>query len=104
VENCTDWLTTTVGFDGRIAKVDEDVDPDRETVCGLLVAVSVNERVATRAPDTVGLNTTEAVQLADAARVVPHVFVKLKSAAFAPDRATLLMLMEVEPPLFSVAV
>ena len=84
---------------------DEDVDPDSETVCGLLVAVSVNESTALRVPDAVGLKTTEAVHEADAARVVPHVLLEiLKSPAFVPDKPTLLMLIDVEPPLLSVEV
>ena len=91
-------------MDGRIVNA-EDVEPARETVCGLLVAVSVKERVALRVPDAVGLKTIEAVQLAAAASVVPHVLLAiLKSPAFVPDKATLLMLIEVEPPFFSVVV
>ena len=43
------------------------------TVCGEPVALSATERLAVRAPVTVGLNSTETVQLAPAARVAPQV-------------------------------
>ena len=52
-------------------------------------ALSLTETEAERAPDAVGLNVTEIVQLAPAASVlgaIGHVFVCAKSAAFAPVR------------------
>ena len=48
-------------------------DPERATVCGLFVAESVKLNVAVRVPVAVGLNTTDAVQFPDAARLVPQV-------------------------------
>jgi hypothetical protein len=58
-----------------------------------------------RVPATVGLKTTDAVQLADAARVVPQVLPAiLKSDAFVPAMPMLLMVMEELSPFFSVAV
>ena len=102
VENCKDWLTTTVGFAGVIVNA-EGVVPDRGTFCGLLVAESVNARTALRVPGTDGLNTMEAVQLDEAARVAPHVLLeRINSPAFVPVMATELMLIDVDPPLFSV--
>jgi hypothetical protein len=51
--------------------------PDSATVCGLLLAVSVKLRVAVRVPVVVGANTMVAVQLAEAARVVPQVLLDI---------------------------
>jgi hypothetical protein len=51
--------------------------PARAAVCGLLLALSVTVRVPGREPEAVGLNMTLIVQLAPAARDVPHVFVWL---------------------------
>lgn len=77
--------------------------PVRATDCGLLGAVSVNFNVADRAPDAVGLKTTVALQLAEAARVAPQVLAEIvKSPAFVPDIATLLMVMDEVPRFFSV--
>lgn len=55
-------------------------------------------------PLTVGLNVMFAVQLAPAARLVPHVFEKiLKSCGSAPPRLTLLMDMALLPLFVNVA-
>jgi hypothetical protein len=54
--------------------------PDKATVCGLLLAVSVNVSVALRAPMAVGANVTETVQLAPAANVLGQLEVTGKSA------------------------
>jgi hypothetical protein len=79
--------------------------PVRATDCGLLVAESVKLSVAVRAPLAVGLNTTEAEQVLAAARLVPQVLLAiLKSPAFAPDIATLLIEIEVLNPFDSVTV
>ena len=86
-------LGATVGVKGDIVRVVEPV-PERDTVCGLLPAPSVNTSVAARDPATVGLNTTEAVQLAEAARLAPQVFAEIEnSPGFAPDKPTLLIAM-----------
>ena len=104
VENCSDWLTMTVGFDGVIVKA-EGVVPVKGTVCGLLLAESVKTSVELRVPGTDGLNTIEAVQLAEAPRLVPHVLLEmLNSPAFPPVIAMELMVMEDEVPLCSVTV
>jgi hypothetical protein len=61
--------------------------------------------VAVRAPAAVGLNTIVAVQPADAVRLVPHVLLEtVKSVAFAPVIATLLMVMDAAVALDKVAV
>jgi hypothetical protein len=57
--------------------------PVRETVCGLLMALSVTDRTAERFPRIEGSNETETVQLAFAANVLGvkgQVVVFLKSA------------------------
>ncbi len=61
--------------------------------------------VAVRAPETVGLNTTVMVQLAEAARLDAHVLVEmLKSPGFAPPMAMLLIVIVALPVFFSVVV
>jgi len=52
--------------------------PFSVTVCGEPVALSATERLAVRAPAPVGLNSTETVQLAAAASVVPQVVADLR--------------------------
>lgn len=60
-------------------------------------------RVALRAPATVGAKIMFAVQLAEAARLVPHVLLKSwKSPGLVPEIATLLMVMAVGPMFVSV--
>jgi hypothetical protein len=77
--------------------------PVSATVCGLLVAESVNPRVAARVPSPVGLNTTAAEQLAEAARLVPQVVAATaNSAAFVPVMVMLLIVTGVLSPLASV--
>jgi hypothetical protein len=51
--------------------------PERATVCGLLLAVSETDNVADLVPLAVGLNATETVQLADAARLAPQVLLEM---------------------------
>ncbi len=79
-------------------------DPESATDWGLLVAPSVKTRVAVRVPPAFGLNTTEAEQLPDAARLVPQVVAEtVKSAAFAPAMPTLPIEIGAERPLNKVA-
>ena len=55
------------------------------TVCGEPVALSATERLAVRAPVAAGLNSTETVQVAAAASVVPQVVADLiKDVALVP--------------------
>ena len=69
--------------------------PESAMVCGLFVAVSVKARVAVRVPVAAGLNRIVAVQLADAARLEPHVLLKIEnSAALGPVIATLPIVIE----------
>jgi hypothetical protein len=60
--------------------------------------------VAVRAPAAVGLKTIDAVQFAEAARLVSHVLVEIvKSAAFVPEIAILLIVTAEVRPLLKVA-
>lgn len=77
--------------------------PDKATVCGLPVAESLKSSVAVLLPVVVGAKTMLAVQLADAARLVPHVLEKIsKSPRSAPVSVMLLMVMAVVLPFVSV--
>jgi hypothetical protein len=59
--------------------------PERMTVCGEPVALSVATRLAVAVPVAAGLNAIDSVQLAPAAREVEHVFaVNRKSLALVP--------------------
>lgn len=48
--------------------------PDRDTLCGLVLALSVNESDPVRDPVVEGVNVTLIVQLADAASETPQLF------------------------------
>ena len=74
-ENCSVWLTTTVGFCGSIESVEDPLEPvpERVTVCGLLLAVSVKASVAVLVPDAEGVNAMLTMQLAEAARLAAQV-------------------------------
>jgi hypothetical protein len=72
--------------------------PERATVCGLPLPVSVKFRVAVRLPLALGPNNTFTVQFAEAARLVPQVLVKIvKSAALVPEVAMLLIVIAAVP-------
>ena len=83
------------------AAVDVPV-PDRLTVCGLPVALSVIVIAADRAPAAVGLNVALIVHAAPAATVPPHVVVAVKSALLVPVTAMLLIVRAPPPVLVSV--
>lgn len=53
--------------------------PVSDTVCGLLLALSVTVRVPVSVPSTAGVNATLIVHFAPAAKDVPQVFVCEKS-------------------------
>jgi hypothetical protein len=84
-----------VGLTDAVPEPVEAPVPVRITSCGLLVAESVKLRVAVRAPAAVGLKTTEAEHDPAAAKLVLQVLLAiLKSPAFVPAIATLLIVME----------
>ena len=66
--------------------------------------MSMKFNVAVRVPDAVGLKMMLAAQLAEAARVEPHVLLKIwKSPAFVPVKPMLLMVIVLLLGLVSVA-
>jgi hypothetical protein len=78
--------------------------PESATVCGLLLAESVKLSVAVRAPVAAGLKEMAAMQLADAARLAPHVLLEIvKSAALLPVIAMLLTVIAAGPLFVNVA-
>ena len=80
-------------------------DPDSATVWGLLLDESETVSVPALEPFAVGLNATEIVQLAAAARLLPHVLLEItKSPAFVPVTVTPLIVIELAEPFFKVAV
>lgn len=99
----TDTQFRLVGLTDPLPEVDDDPVPLSATVCGLFVAESVKLSVALRAPDAVGLNTTEAPHVPAAARLVPQVLLEmLKSEGFVPEIATALMVIDELVPFASV--
>lgn len=56
-------------------------EPDRDTVCGLLPALSVNVKVPAADPVVVGENVTPTVQCAPAARLVPQELLAIANGA-----------------------
>jgi hypothetical protein len=77
--------------------------PARDTVCGLLGALSVIFKVAARGPAEVGANVRLIVQLLFAANEDPQLLDLMpKSPGFAPTTATLLMVSWTLPVLLKV--
>ncbi len=72
--------------------------PLRATLCGEPVALSVIVRLPFRVPVAVGVKVTEIVQLAPAAKLVPHVLVCAKS----PDAAIDVIVRAAVPELVIV--
>ena len=65
---------------------------------------AVMSRLAVRVPAPPGVNVTLTVHFNPAARLVPHVFDALKSAAFAPLGDPTLIAAVALPPLLAVTV
>jgi hypothetical protein len=83
----------------------DDPEPERATVCGLLVAESTKVRFAVRAPAAPGLKTMLTAHVADTAREVPQVLpARRKSDASAPATAMLLMVIDELGPFERVTV
>lgn len=82
-----------------------DANPDNPTVCGVGLAESLKFKVAVRVPLVFGAKVMFAVQLAFAARDGPQVFEKmLKSAGFAPESVTLVIVIALPLLLASVTI
>ena len=78
--------------------------PERLTVCGLPLALSVMLTEAVRLPLAAGVKVTVMVQLALAATELPQVLVWAKSLALVPVSARLVMLKAALPVLLRVRV
>ena len=78
--------------------------PERATICGLPLALSVMLTEAERLPLAVGVKVTLIVQLLLAATELPQVLVWAKSLALAPVIARLVMLKAAVPVLLRVTV
>jgi hypothetical protein len=78
--------------------------PLRDTDCGLPAALSEMLSTAVRVPDAVGLNVTLMLQLAPAAKEVPHVSVWAKSPGSVPLMAIPMMVRLLMPTLVKVTV
>ena len=84
------------GRDGR-------PEPLNVTICGELDALSATESAAVKLATDAGVKVTEIMQLADAARVVPQVFVCAKSAGLEPVMEIAMPVSE-ELPVFVNAI
>ena len=78
--------------------------PERLTLCGLPVALSVTVTAAVRVPAAAGLKVTLIVQLAPAATLDPQLLVSAKSLALVPETAMLVTLRAALPELVRVIV
>ena len=76
--------------------------PASDTDCVPLPALSVTVREAFHEPTARGVNVTLIVQLAEGARVLPHVAVSAKSAGFVPVSAIFFTSSDTVPVFFSV--
>lgn len=79
--------------DGVMVRAEAPPVPVSETICGLLLALSVNWRVPVRVPAAAGLNTMLVIQFPAAASVVPQDVPEMeKSLASGPATTMPLML------------
>ena len=96
----TGWLPKARLVGERLTRAAVPVPvPERLTVCGLPLALSVMVTEAVRLPLAEGMNVTLIVQLAPAATLAPQLLVCAKSLELAPVSAMLVM-FSVVPPLF----
>ena len=97
----TDWLPKARLVGERLTTVVVPV-PERLTVCGLPLALSVMLTEAVRLPLAAGVKVTLIVQLLPPATELPHVLLCAKSLALVPVRARLVMLKAALPVLLRV--
>lgn len=99
----TDTQLSDVGLTVAVPPVEVPPVPESAAVC--VPPLSATLRVAERLPVVLGLNETEMLQFADAARLVPQVFDEIrKSPAFVPPTLMLLMLIDELVPFVTVVV
>ena len=93
----------TEGLTVRAPDVDATPKPESGMFCGLLPAVSTSVRVPVRFPANSGTKRIVTLQLADAARVEPHVFAEImKSPGLLPPTLMLLKITAVCPLFVTV--
>lgn len=86
VDDCTELVEPTftepnereVGLTVALPLVPPGANPDSATDCGEFVAESLKLSVAVRVPLAIGAKAMLAVQLAEAARLVPHVLLDIR--------------------------
>ena len=94
-----------VGVSVRVGVVAATPVPVSATVCGVPVALSATDRLAFNVPVAAGLNSTETVQLAPAARVEPQVVADFrKELALVPVIVSEVRVTEPVPVFFTVTV
>ena len=99
----TDWLPKTkLPVERPTTGAVPTPVPVRDTICGLVGALSVMVNEAVRLPVAVGVNLTLLVQLLLAATELPHVLVSPKSPGLAPVIAMPLTDRAAFPVLFRV--
>lgn len=100
----TDPYESDVGLIDTVPLEPPGAYPDSATDCGVFVAESLNSNAAVRVPPVVGAKVMFAVQLLPAARLVPHVFEKMrKSPGSAPPIVRPLIEIALVPLFVSVA-
>jgi len=97
----TAWLAK-VRVEGEALALVVAIVPETATVCGLPVSLSVMVTSAVRVPAAVGLKVIVMEQLAPAATFDPQLLLWVKSLAFVPDSAILVILKVRFPELASV--
>lgn len=81
----TAWTAKFRLVESKLARAGRIPVPARVTVWGALATKSLKSSDAERAPIALGVNATVTVQLALAARVLPHALVTVKSREFGPS-------------------
>ena len=104
----TPWTTlpklTVVGESVATGAGGTVPEPVSVAVCGEPVALSATETVAAKLAAKLGVNVTEIVHIAPAARDVPQVFVSAKSVGFAPPMEMPEMVSAALPVFDSVSI
>ena len=98
------WFPKEILVGERVTPAAAVPVPERLTVCGLPVALSVIVTVAVRLPVAAGVKVTLIVQLPPAATELPQVLVCAKSLGLVPVMARLEMVKVAVPVLLRVAV
>lgn len=98
------WLPKTKALAERRIAGALAPPPETDTICGLLLALSLNVTAAVNTPLAFGTNWTLTVQLAPAAKLVPQLLLCLKRFGYAPVSQISDMLKVALPVFFTVRV